>query len=58
MAKQSIQPMADAKKELFVFGEEESPSIPRQNTMNELCCPAQSFIETDLQNFLFVCFFP
>lgn len=39
MAKQSIQPMANSKKELFVFGVEESPSIPQPNTMNELFCP-------------------
>lgn len=39
MAKQSIQPMANSKKELFVFGVEESPSIPQPNTINELFCP-------------------
>lgn len=44
MAKQSIQPMANSKKELFVFGVEESPSIPQPNTMNELFCPYIFFI--------------
>lgn len=51
MEKQSIQLMANAKKEFFVLGVEEGPSIPQRSTMRETFCPAQFFIEKEFPVF-------